>query len=591
MGNMRTLLRFWPVWFLYICQPASLQVSHKSDDYRGTGYVCVGRLLRPYTAPGMEDKTIRPFVHELLKAYRTFIIRESYDNALEIMQSYTDLKQYSQAEFWQQKSEILKRNEEKVFGAMLRLYSGGVNDVIFHNESASKMLRLFVGREDLFAQETLDQNKRRTVSNELRPLTESVIKEHLVGKITADTFIQRPNSTVHFIVIDVDVSKQVLLQVQKDSDEYIAYMQKALDMASTVKNILKQMGITGYIEYSGNRGYHVWIFMTEWIPTRYANMLCEILEKKLGQPDASLTVEYFPNRTRIKPGKYGQALKIPYGIHGKTGERSYFLDEQGTPMMKIDTLMDGIAKASLSEIKRIIATDSTENVVTERKEVDKDISPFGELEPTVSEVLLKCNLLRYLCLKSVKTGYLNHFERLTVLYVFGHLGNVGKEFVHTVMRFTLNYKHDVTESFIRKMPEKPVSCVKLRDQYKQLTAEFGCSCNFKRTRNCYPSPVLHAISLASDTTSEITLPASRTFTKEKENIIKAELNVHSKAMDIATKLVETKKQKRGLDKTIRKLEQELGAILDAQGIDCMEIEMGMLSRRKNGDDVDWFIEI
>ena len=35
--------------------------------------------------------------------------------------------------------------------------------------------------------------------------------------------------------------------------------------------------------------------------------------------------------------------------------------------------------------------------------------------------------------------------------------------------------------------------MKLREQYKLITAEYGCSCNFKRTKNCYPSPVLHAI--------------------------------------------------------------------------------------------------
>mgnify|MGYP006074156915 FL=1 len=90
-------------------------------------------------------------------------------------------------------------------------------------------------------------------------------------------------------------------------------------------------------------------------------------------------------------------------------------------------------------------------------------------------------------------SYLSHFERLSVLYVFGHKGDEGKEFVHTVMGFTLNYQYSITQKFITKLPEKPVSCVKLREQYKLITAEYGCNCNFKRTKNCYPSPVLHAI--------------------------------------------------------------------------------------------------
>ena len=261
------------------------------------------------------------------------------------------------------------------------------------------------------------------------------------------------------------------------------------------------------------------------------------------------------------------------------------------PVLEVNRAMDGFAKAALSDVKKVIAANSETVEKDEQMIVDSDISPFGELPTVVTEVLNKCNLMRYLCLKSVKTHYLNHFERLTVLYVFGHLGPEGQDFVHKVMSFTLNYKHQVTENFIRKMPEKPISCVKLRDQYKQLTAEIGCSCNFKRNRNCYPSPVLHAISLSSDNRSEITLPASRTLTKEKTELVKAEMNIYTKVQEIATKLLEVRKQRRGLDKTIDKFESELDAVFNSQGVDSMEIEMGVLRRRKSENGTEWFIEI
>ena len=55
------------------------------------------------------------------------------------------------------------------------------------------------------------------------------------------------------------------------------------------------------------------------------------------------------------------------------------------------------------------------------------------------------------------------------------MGDEGREFVHTVMAFTLNYQYDTTEKFILKIPEKPISCAKLREQYKLITAEYGCS--------------------------------------------------------------------------------------------------------------------
>ena len=84
--------------------------------------------------------------------------------------------------------------------------------------------------------------------------------------------------------------------------------------------------------------------------------------------------------------------------------------------------------------------------------------------------MLSCNLIRFLCQKAKTVHYLNHCERLSILYVFGHLGEEGKEFIHKIMSFTLNYSYQVTQKFILKCPEKPVSCLKLREQYKQISA-------------------------------------------------------------------------------------------------------------------------
>lgn len=52
-----------------------------------------------------------------------------------------------------------------------------------------------------------------------------------------------------------------------------------------------------------------------------------------------------------------------------------------------------------------------------------------------------------------------------------------------------------------------------------------------------------------------------------------------------------RKQKRGLDLSIEKIERELDKLYDAADTDCIEIEMGMLVRKKSGNNVEWVIEI
>lgn len=352
------------------------------------------------------------------------------------------------------------------------------------------------------------------------------------------------------------------------------------------------MGIYSYIEYSGCRGYHVWIFFTEWIPVRYVNMLTDVIEKRLAV-DASdeISVEFFPNKTRVKAEKFGQVIKLPYGRHTRTGERSYFMDESGEPVGDLDAFLDSLSKNTLNAVKKVLAMNIGMKEDIREKTVDTNLDAFGKLEDDVAEILGKCSLMRYLCQKAVKTGYLSHAERLSVLYVFGHLGSVGHEFVHLVMSHTLNYQYNTTDRFVQRIPAKPISCIKLREQYKQVTAEYGCSCTFKRSKNCYPSPVLHAIALANNVNTEVTLPTSRTLTKENERKVLDEINIHKKAQELASRILEMKKQKRGIDAAISKIERELEKIYDSANVDCLEVEMGMLVRRRTEHGYEWLIEI
>lgn len=454
------------------------------------------------------------------------------------------------------------------------------------------MLRSVTGREDIYALESLDAGQHRKNELQILPLTEKIVGQHLSGECTAATYVQRSNSTVKFMVIDIDISKKIIMKYGSDTDEFHSYLMKTGEAAQQVLKLLHSFGMQGYAEFSGYRGYHVWIFFTEWLPVRYINMLSDLIEARLPlAEEGDISIEYFPNKTRLKPGKYGQAIKLPYGIHSKTGERSYFIDEDGVKVKDLNLFLDSLAKIPLSTIKKVLAANTGFQEKRVGRTVDENLEAFPDISENVCEVLKKCNLMRYLCQKSAKTGYLTHFERMSILYVFAHLGEDGKQFIHTVMAFTLNYQYNVTDRFISKCPEKPISCIKLREQYKKITAEYGCSCTFKRTRNCYPSPVMHAISRSNDLQDDITLPISRSITQEKKQKVIDEINIHKKALELARKIQDYKKQKRNLDNNIQKIEKELSSIFDDVQTDCLEIELGMLVRRPKANGYEWLIEL
>lgn len=534
-----------------------------------------------------DDKKL--IIDELLLNYRKLIVIKDKETMNELMQLYTDFHKFNKASKWME--EIKQSEKQPILIPELKI-NEDENCFVYGRDSASKLLHMFAAREDIFSLETLRDGQSRKSELQTLPLTEDDLWKHLNGEIIVGTYIQRSNSTVKHIVLDVDISKKILLQHERNGEIWKEYLKKALNYCSQLLHVINNMGIQGYIEYSGNRGYHVWIILAEWIPVRYANMLCDILEKEMETyVQDGISVEYFPNKTRLKPGKYGQVIKIPFGVHVRTRERSYFLDDTGSVIYNINEFLDGISKTSLTTIKKCIAAHSNNYEKKIIKDMDRDFTPFLDISENAIEILKKCNLMYYLCCKAFQTKYLTHFERLSILYVFGHLGEEGKRFVHHVMSFTLNYQYNVTERFIRKMPTKPISCVKLRDQYKQITAEYGCSCSFTKAKKCYPSPVLHVVSDAKEVQEDITLPISKTVTKDKKMELIEEINIHKKVQDLALKILDLKKQKRKIDHSVEKVEKELERIYDDAQIDCLEIEMGLLVRREKGNDYEWLIEI
>ncbi len=527
---------------------------------------------------------------ELIACYEEFFVQPNEELYLNLIQLYTDMGYYKKASFfWEEKAKYDQAQDHPVPVAAA---SGSADDASGGDVDVPAFAALFVGREDTYVQEVFGDGNRRRSEQVMEPLKEEEIRRHLTGETILGTYVQRPNGTVRFLVLDVDISKKRILQHPYGSAEFAGYKQKAAEYTLNLCRILHRMGIVGYPEDTGFRGYHVWIFFTEWIPARYACQLSECIRKEAGQPGEDLVLEIFPNNVRIRPGKCGPTVKLPLGAHLQTGNRSFFVDEKLQPVADYRDFFSGISKTSLQAVRKILGTYLTEPAeVGEQKEVDPDLTCFGTLSEPIRIVLERCTLMRYLCQKAAKTGYLSHFERLSVLHVFGHMGEDGKEFVHTVMSLTLNYKYNVTQKFIIKMPEKPVSCAILREQYKLITAEYGCSCSFRQTKNCYPSPVLHALKNSGDDEADITLPVSRTVSKAKEEKVYEEINIHKQTQNLAQKVVELKKQQHGLEKAIRKNEMELQRIFDNAGIDCLEIEMGLLVRRKKGEGYEWLIEI
>ena len=85
----------------------------------------------------------------------------------------------------------------------------------FDRKVVASFMELFIGREDLYAHEEMEANGRRHIETIPDPLTEDIVNRHLSGEETVDTYVMRNNETVHYMVIDIDISKRILLGLQE----------------------------------------------------------------------------------------------------------------------------------------------------------------------------------------------------------------------------------------------------------------------------------------------------------------------------------------------------------------------------------------
>lgn len=153
-------------------------------------------------------------------------------------------------------------------------------------------------------------------------LSADLIRQHLIGEISLGSYPVLQDNTVRWFGWDIDA----------DGD-----MEAAREMTKHIVDRLNN--IEHAVEYSGGKGYHVLVFLTEPIPASRARQIAEFVRnsENLSKDTRAKKphVECYPKQDRLG-GKetqsrkaVGNLLKIPLGQHPRTHEWSRFVDVDG----------------------------------------------------------------------------------------------------------------------------------------------------------------------------------------------------------------------------------------------------------------------
>jgi hypothetical protein len=164
---------------------------------------------------------------------------------------------------------------------------------------------LFVNRTDVFAvQQTGGQYYPVK-----RPITLDDIESHLKGEITIGVYCLNTDNKVKWACIDIDMPED---------------MDKAINDAYAIYDLFPELARA--LEFSGRKGYHVWIFFKNPVNAGYAQTLVKARLNRVGLNKH----EIFPKQTELNEGrKYGNLVKLPLGLHKRSGKRSELLKIEG----------------------------------------------------------------------------------------------------------------------------------------------------------------------------------------------------------------------------------------------------------------------
>ncbi len=483
-----------------------------------------------------------------------------------------------------------------------------------------RFLELFTGREGIHAVQWLDASGRSGYRPVMKPCNRQDVINHLAGKQTLGLYLMRADNTVKTAVIDIDAAKEKITSSRAENrEEEPMHFDLVLKDANNIMAIFREVGIAAYLELSGWKGVHCWIFLDQ--PVRAAEIrhfMGEIL-RRAGPCPPGIHREIFPKQDKVAPDAMGCLIKLPLGEHLLTQKRCSFIDQQGNPcpdqleyLQKIRTVSRDAIIAAASTLKQGLSQTYAEG--------------GAEISATVDKVLKKCKVLSYLAAKAEKERHLTHSERLAILHTLGHLGDEGKKAIHAIIGRCLNYRYNYTEKWTKRVQKYPLSCPKIRNWLSNITPALGCYCHFSPDTG-YPSPVLHAgIATPAKSTRECTetvagdksqdhaiaslsLPAAVPHEALRPAAPDHEISAIdptildsvpvadpiSDSTDDADTLVRQyvflKRAKEKLDKNLLDVEDRLEGVWQGAGNNEVQLSMGRLKKTTDGGKVSWLIEL
>ncbi len=380
----------------------------------------------------------------------------------------------------------------------------------------ARFLSLFSGREDVYARQWYNPRKGIAGYSPVEePLTARVVRRHLFGDLTVGVYPIRLDGTVVFMALDLDLTRAAMEWARRGREEAASVRRNLETAVAAALDASEKAGLTPLVEDSGYKGRHLWFFLEQ--PERVTvvhSVIRALVRSFEEQVPAGVAVEHFPKQARRGGKGYGNLIKLPLGVHRRTGRRAWLLDGSGKPhqdpfgllrmvqrlghgalMVVAERLGETVGAPPLEapwEGEETLPAPPPPAPVTDPG-VQAAVPPAWtgadfERHPVIAHVLARCPVLAEIVRRGIEDRSLEHDEMIVLQQTFGYLpGGVAAS------NYVLERAVGIGEDRHLKSPLRgnPISCPKIRQRVPHITSRVACRCEFPEDVDHYPTPVLH----------------------------------------------------------------------------------------------------
>jgi hypothetical protein len=386
---------------------------------------------------------------------------------------------------------------------------------------------LFAGREDVHARQWAGPRGDGGYSPVHEPFTPAVARNHLLGTYTVGIYPIRLDGTCTFFALDLDVDKAAVEQARTRPAFARQVRADLRGEARRLLDLLRGLGFRPLFEDSGYKGRHLWAFLEQPESADVLHLFGrQLLAWQAPQLPRGLHLEFFPKQGDRKGKGLGNLIKLPLGIHRRTGRRAALLDDDGQPLAQPLAALRGIVRtpravlyAAVERLKGQLPhpqppapADGDGGSKEEKSSGPPPPAPAPswaeadfQADPRFRHLLARCPVLAELKRTVDEHRRLSHEEQLVLIHTLGHVEG-GPQAVN----YLLGRCVDVgPEKFLKdRLKGNPVSCPSIRKKIGHVTRRVPCNCPFDYAPDRYPTPVLHLLTLPADTPPPPAVPAA-----------------------------------------------------------------------------------